>query len=203
MAQIASQLHAPPFVKLAGPVRNAVGSMVYAYKISNNDPLAWTTSAIVKAPQNQALATVIDPRFDHASVAIVDTSARDIQGMQLTAAPPPATSHATVTSYAPGVIDITLDQPAAAGQALVVSENYFPGWHATVDGKPAPVGLTDFNLVGVALPAGAKSIALRFVDAAYEKGKVVTLIAFIVAIGAWIAGAIVDRRQPPATQAIA
>jgi len=203
MAQIASQLHAPPFVKLAGPVRNAVGSMVYAYKISNNDPLAWTTTAIVKAPQNQALATVIDPRFDHASVAIVDTSARDIQGVQLASAPPPATSHATVTAYAPGVIDITLAQPAAAGQALVVSENYFPGWRATVDGKPAPLGLTDFNLIGVALPAGAKFISLRFVDVAYEKGKVVTLIALVVALGAWIAGAIIGRRQAPAPQAIA
>lgn len=203
MAQIASQLHAPPFVKLAGPVRNAVGSMVYSYKISNNDPLAWMTTAIVKAPQNQALATVLDPRFDHASVAIVDTTARDIQGVQLTAAPAPATSRATVTAYAPGSIDITLGQPAATGQALVVSENYFPGWHATVDGKPAPVAMTDFNLVGVALPQGAKSVALRFVDAAYEKGKVVTLIALIVAIVMWIAGALVERRRHSSAPSVA
>jgi hypothetical protein len=197
MAQVASQLHVPPFVKLAGPVRNAVGSMVYSYKIANSDPFAWTTTAIIKAPQPQALAAVLDPRFDPATVAIVDTTARDIAGVQMSALPAPATSHVAVTAYAPGSVDLTLDQPAAAGQALVVSENYFPGWHATVDGKTAPVGLTDFNLIGVALPAGAKSISLRFVDAAYEKGKVVTLIALLVAIGAWVAGALVERRRVP------
>jgi hypothetical protein len=195
MAQLASQLHTAPFIKLAGPVRNVVGSMVYAYKIPMTNPYAWTATAIVKAPQLQALATVLNPRFDPTTVAIADTSARDIQGTQISTLPPPSSTHATITAYRPGSVDLTLAPPPAAGQALVVSENYFPGWHATVDGKPAPVGLTNFNLIGVALPQGARQVSLRFIDAAYEKGKVVTLIAALVAIAAWIAGAIVDRRR--------
>src|SRR6185312_9196097 len=127
---------------------------------------------------------------DPTTVAIVDTSARDIQGAQISALPAPSSSRTTVTSYGPGSLDVTLAPPPVAGQALVVSENYFPGWQATVDGKPAPVGLTNFNLIGVALPQGAKTVSLRFIDAAYQKGKVVTLIAALVAIAAWIAGAV-------------
>jgi len=198
MMKIADQLHVS-LIKLAGPVRNVVGSMVYSYKIANTNPLAWTATAIVKAPQNQALATVLDPRFDPATVAIVDTTARDIAGIQISSLPAAATGTVKVTSYEPGSIDLALDQPASAGQALVVAENYFPGWHATADGKPAPLGLTDFNLIGVALPQGVRTVSLRFTDAAYEKGKVVTLVALVIAVGAWIAGALLERRRSSAS----
>jgi hypothetical protein len=50
-----------PFVRLAGPVRNAAGSMVYAYQIPRDNPAAWVTTSMVKAPEVQALATVVDP----------------------------------------------------------------------------------------------------------------------------------------------
>lgn len=195
IGSIAAQLKIPKPIKLAGPVRDAVGSMVYAYKFADAYPFAQVASAMVRAPQSQALPTIVNPRFDPGSVAIVDTSAKDVQTSQLTVAPAAATTHATVSSYSPGAIDIALDQPGTAGQALVVSENYFPGWHATVDGKAAPVALMNYNLIGVPLPAGAKTVQLRFTDAAYEKGKTISLLAALIAIALWIGGAIVERRR--------
>jgi hypothetical protein len=194
-AQASAQLKLPAFTKLAGPVRNAAGSMVYSYKLPIQNPLAWVASAIVKAPQDQALATVLDARFEPTRVAIADTSARTIPAVQLQTLPAPAASRVHVTSYAPGAIDLSLDQPANAGQALVVSENYFPGWNATVDGKSAPVGRMNYNLIGVALPPGAHAVQLRFDDAAYEKGKRVTLVALIVTLLLCIGGLAADRRR--------
>jgi uncharacterized membrane protein YfhO len=70
-----------------------------------------------------------------------------------------------------------LSDRAPAGSALVVSENYFPGWTAKVDGQPATVGRADYTLIGVQLPAGAKTVELMFDDQAYERGKLVTLFA--------------------------
>ncbi len=197
MAQFSEQLKVGAFTKLAGPVKDAAGSTVYAYKLPRTNTPAWVANTIVKAPADQALATVVDPRFEQARVAIVDTSATNIQGQQITTLPAPATTKATVTSNPPGAYDISLDQPATAGQALVVSDNYFPGWTATVNGVPAPVARTNYNLVGVALPAGARSVQLRFDDAAYEKGKVITLIAVIASVLLWGAGLLADRRRTP------
>jgi hypothetical protein len=139
---------------------------------------------------------VLNPRFDPRTVAIVDTTVRDVTPAPLTALPSPASQVAKVTSYAPGAIDVKLDKPAEAGQALLVSENYFPGWRAMADGKPASVALMNYNLIGVPLPAGATSIELRFTDAAYEKGKRVTVIALLLAIAAFVGGLVVDRRRP-------
>jgi hypothetical protein len=192
-AQASAQLKLPAFTKLAGPVRNAAGSMIYAYKLPLQNRFAWVASAIVKAPQEQALATVLDARFEPTRVAIADTSARDIPGVQLQTLPAPAVSRVRVTSYGPGAIDLSLDQPTTPGQALVVSENYFPGWRATVDGRSAPTGRMNYNLIGVALPQGASAVQLRFDDAAYEKGKRVTLIAIALAVLLWVAGVVIDR----------
>jgi hypothetical protein len=195
MGQVAQQIGVAPFTKLAGPVRNSSGSMVYAYKVSTDNPPAWVASAVVKAPQEQALGTVLDRRFDPRTVAIADTSMHDVTAAQLQALPAPAVETANVTSYAAGAIDIKLSQPATAGQALLVSENYYPGWSATAEGKPVSVALMNYNLIGIPLPAGATSIQLRFADPAYAKGKRVTLLAVLLAIVALVAGLVVDRRR--------
>jgi hypothetical protein len=203
MAKVAGQLGAQPFTLLAGPARSAAGSTVYAYKLAGNYPPAWVTSAMTKAPQNLAQATVLDPRFDQRTVAIVDTSATGIQAPPIQTLPPAATTGVKVTRYEPGSIDLALDAPSVAGQALVVSENYFPGWHAAADGKAAPVALMNYNLIGVALPPGSKNIELRFTDAAYEKGKLVTWLALVLSVVLWVGGWIADRRRGAATPAVA
>jgi hypothetical protein len=202
LAQVAKQAGWPaPPTRLAGPVRNAAGNMVYAYRLPGDMHPAWVATAMVKAPPEQALGTVLDPRFDPARVAIVDTSAKDIQVQPLQGLPEPTTTRAKVTAATEGSYDIALDQPARAGSALVVSENYYPGWHATVDGKPIPVARTNFNLIGMALPEGARTVQLRFTDAAYEKGKVLTLVALGVSVLILVAGVVVDRRRPAAIAA--
>jgi hypothetical protein len=193
--QLSSQLKVPPFTKLAGPVLDAAGSSVYAYRLSGDNRAAWIAPAMVKAPEAQALGTVLDPRFDPSRIAIIDTSATQIQAAAVQSLPEPSTTKVTVTAPGPGAYDITLDQPAVAGQALVVSDNYFPGWRATADGKPALVARANYNLIGVALPAGARSIQLRFEDAAYEKGKRLTLIAILAALVLLGIGVVADRRR--------
>jgi len=72
---------------------------------------------------------------------------------------------------------------------------------AKADGKPVSVGLMNYNLIGVALPAGARAIQLRFTDAAYETGKVVTIVALLAALIVWIGGGVLDRRAAAPTQA--
>ena len=90
---------------------------------------------------------------------------------------------------------LSLDAPAPAGSALVVSENYYPGWQATVNGQAAKLGRADFTLIGVELPAGAQTVELSFDSAPYHTGKTVTLIALALAACWWLAGAFAERRS--------
>jgi len=115
-------------------------------------------------------------------VAVFDTAAK-VTPVTLSALPKPLDITTNVTTYQPGHVVLDLSAPAPAGAALVVSENYYPGWHATVDGKAAPaIGRADYSLIGVALPAGARHVELNFDDPAYESGKKVTLAALLIAL---------------------
>jgi len=178
---------------LTGPVRNSAGSTVYLYRLPGENPYAWTVPAIAKAPDSDAEAAVLDPRFDPARIAVFDTSA-NVQPNVGQIPPEPLAISASTSSFGPGRAEIALSAPAPTGSALVVSENYFPGWVATVDGKVAPTYRADFNLIGVPLPAGARSISLRYHDPAVMTGRIITIIALLVALAALGAGLAADRR---------
>ena len=183
-----------PLTKLVGPVRNAAGTIVYLYRLPGDNPAAWVANGIVRGTDAQAEATVLDPGFSPTRAAIVDSSARveAVDPAKLgTAAPTPV----TIGRYDPGAITVKLTSPAPAGSALIVSENFFPGWTATVDGKAAQVVRADFNLIGVILPTGANAVELSFADPAYRTGKMVTFIALAIALLLLMSGAFTQRQS--------
>jgi hypothetical protein len=184
----------PGVRRVAGPVRNAAGSMVYLFELHGENPLAWVAPVIVKAPDDEILSTVLDPRFDVRRAALFDTAA-PVTARTVSSLPAPLATRVNVTSYAPGKIALALDTPPPAGSALIVAENHYPGWRATVDGRPANVGRAQYTLIGVELPANARSVELTFDSAPYHTGKAVTLAALVFSALWWLAGALVDRRS--------
>ncbi len=182
---------------VAGPVRNAAGTMTYLYELPGEHPAAWVAPLMVKLDDATTKATILNPLFDVRRVAIFDSSAVVEAKPVNTPVPEPVSFGVKVTRYDPGAIDLTLEGQAPTGSALVVSENYYPGWSAQVDGKPATIGRVDFTLIGVALPDGARSVTLRFESAPYQTGRTVTLAALAMALVLIGFGTIVDRRASP------
>jgi hypothetical protein len=188
----AEDLGIPGLNRVVGPVQNAYGSTVFLYQLTDTFPAAFVTPAIVKATDDEMLGTVLDPRFDVTRAGLFDTAAA-VKGVQLTSLPAASPITARTTRFDPGAIDVELDQPAIEGNALIVSENYYPGWTATVDGKPATIGRADMSLIGVELPVGARKIELRFDSPPYHTGKKVTLVALLLATAWWVGGAFVGK----------
>jgi uncharacterized membrane protein YfhO len=77
----------------------------------------------------------------------------------------------------------------------VMSENYYPGWRATVNGAEVPVARANYNLIGVSLPAGAQDVELAFHDLRYGTGKLMTLLALAIALIGVAAGIVLARRS--------
>jgi uncharacterized membrane protein YfhO len=80
-------------------------------------------------------------------------------------------------------MSISLAGADSAPSHLLVSENWYPDWRAEVDGQPAVVRRGDHTLLSVDLPPGARQVALTFDSDAYRRGKMISLISLIVAIG--------------------
>src|SRR5262249_49121323 len=49
---------------------------------------------------------------------------------------------------------VTVRTASDAGGLLVLTDRWFPGWQATVDGRPAAILRTDYLYRGVVIPAG-------------------------------------------------
>lgn len=184
----------PELKLLVGPVKNSAGSTVYLYRLPGENPYAWVAAGMTKAPDEDVLQAILDPRFDPLRLAVVsDTS--PLQLPLMSAPPAPLAITTTTSQYAPGHATIALSAPSPQGAALVVSENYFPGWRATVNGLPQPTFRTNFNLIGVQLPTGAHTVELTFHDPAVDAGKGVTLVALLLALGALAGGVVMDWRR--------
>lgn len=192
--QLTLQLGLPPMQKVVGPVQDAQGTSVYLYRLPGENPFAWLATTFVKASDDQALDVVRKQQFDPRRVAILDTSS-SISAREIRSLPEPLETSVRVLDYAPGRIQMQLASPAPGNAALVVSENYYTGWHATVDGRPAATDRADYNLIGVQLPAGARAVELRYDDPAYEKGKVVTIAAVLLSILAILGGVLSSRQR--------
>ena len=183
----------PGMRRVAGPATNAAGNIVYLFEFADDNPGAWVTPIAIKAPDENVLATILDPRFDVRVAALFDTGAAVPVGPVPQRLPPPSDVRVRATRWQPGRISLALDRPASPGSALVVSENYYPGWVATADGRPAPIGRAQYVLIGVGLPAGARNVELVFQSAAFRRGRVLTFAAVAAALLLLAGGAARDR----------
>lgn len=91
---------------------------------------------------------------------------------------------ATVTHYGANELTVTV-QPTAPAY-LVLSELWYPGWQATVNGAPSEVLRVNQALRAVALPVGAATVQLWFAPRSWQIGLLgfaVGVILFALCLG--------------------
>ncbi len=72
---------------------------------------------------------------------------------------------------------IQIQTQTAAPTFLVLSDVFYPGWQATIDGKPTKIFQTNYVQRGVQLPAGNHLIEYRFEPMSFKLGAGITLDA--------------------------
>ena len=94
---------------------------------------------------------------------------------------------ATITRYTPNEVAATLDV-REAGWA-VLSDNWYPGWTATLDDQPVAVQRADTIFRAVAVPPGKHQLVLRFLPTDLLTGGAVSaataLLTLIGGLFAW------------------
>ncbi len=71
---------------------------------------------------------------------------------------------------------------------VIVSDTYFPGWHAYVDGHAAEVYPVNGPMRGVVVPAGDHSVTMRYRPASAMIGGFCTLLGVVGAVLLWRRG---------------
>ncbi len=135
-------------------------------------PRAWLAHRLAVEPSGVAqLSRLATPAFDRAGTVML--AAPLAADQPLPAATPLARDdHVTIAQYAPEAVLLNTDSPAAS--VLILADQAFPGWEATVDGHPTPILTADHLLRGVYLPAGAHSVQFRYRPVGFAWGAVIT-----------------------------
>jgi hypothetical protein len=82
--------------------------------------------------------------------------------------------HARITTLDPNKVEVKTE---AGGPALLVlSANHYPGWRAYVDGQSADTMRVNYNLRGVAVPAGAHLVTFVYWPKSVLIGLVISLL---------------------------
>ncbi len=85
-----------------------------------------------------------------------------------------------VTSYDLNNVEVTVR--SAAPGVLVIGDAYAPGWHATVDGQPAPIARADAILRAVPIPAGTHLVELSYLPTPFLIGGAISIISLIILV---------------------
>lgn len=172
----------PGFSRWPEPIERAGGGRVAVFERDTPPAYAWVSAGAIKADDSTALGAVLDPRLDPRSLAVLAEDAA-VTPAPLDALPDPLGVTAAVREWEPGRMLIELTPAAPSDAYLVVAENWYGGWTATVDEVPAPVVRTNVAQIGVPIPAGSRTVALRFASADYARGRLLSVLSLLVALG--------------------
>jgi hypothetical protein len=142
-------------------------------------PRAWLASEAESVDGEEALRRIRGEgakEFDPRRTALLEVAPAELPA--LAGGELEAGSGATVVSYAADriAIETRADKPSV----LVVSEIFYPGWEATVDGRPTPLRLTDFLLRGVYVDAGSHRVEMRYRPPALRYGALISLSTLLL-----------------------
>ncbi|MGB5051407.1 MAG: hypothetical protein WBO46_20835, partial [Caldilineaceae bacterium] len=91
-------------------------------------------------------------------------------------------------SDSPNFLEFHFSSPTPA--FLVLSEVWYPGWRATVNGVETPVRRANYALRGVAVPAGEVTVEMRFAPDSWRWGLGLAGVGLVLLL----AGLVVGRR---------
>ncbi|MGC8838690.1 MAG: YfhO family protein, partial [Anaerolineae bacterium] len=137
-------------------------------------PRAFLVNRALSAEGEAAWSLIREPGFEPTRQIVVEGG----PALERTAA---EAGRVQVAVYLPDRMEVQVE--AAEPAYLFLSEVFYPGWQATVDGEPAPVYRANGLFRAVLVPAGPHRVVLTFSPRPWRVGLGVSLVASLGAAG--------------------
>jgi len=172
---------------LALPAWASVDQTLYIYDVQDWAPRVWIARdwrTIDGDAESSGVLEAIDGRIDRVLVDR-DPGIPSAPAIGTEVVHPPERDAQRVT------VRVELSQPGL----LVLNEAMFPGWEATVDGRPTEMVTVNTLMRGVPIDSsGAHTVVMTYAPPGFAAGIVVSLVALGALIVVAAAGIWVDRR---------
>lgn len=148
----------------------------FYYRRIDPFPRAWIARKAIVEPDDGAVrAQIAAPDVNLLETAFVDRAVACLAGEG---------GMATITEYRPN--DVTLEVSGGGG-LLVLSDQYYPGWRATVDGDSADIVRADTVFRAVCVPPGEHTVRFAYRPLSLMVGVGLTVAGWLAwLVAAWI-----------------
>jgi len=140
----------------------------FVYENTGNLGRAWFVDELRVAQPRAILEAMRDATFNPSTTAFVEKA--------VTVRPVKDSTRSvrmTAKSNQHIAFSATVSQPSF----LVISEVYYPEWHAYVDGREVETHKTNFLLRGIELTPGTHTVEFRYISPGFETGRTVSIAA--------------------------
>ena len=146
------------------------------YRFAHFKPRAYLVEEVVTVPDAESAAEQLaQPDFDYWNAALVVGDSELGVGSPLA----PTESAAVVSRTANSIIiQATAEEP----RLLVLSDAYYPGWQAEIDGIPTEILQTNVALRGVVIPSGSHTITMQFRPWTFSVGVAISLFTGLIVL---------------------
>ncbi len=135
---------------------------------------------VVVSDADSAFRATTSPAFRARRVAVSEDSIPGVRESPDLAGQATYAGGAQLTSY--GDERVVVRAAARRPSILVLTDTYYPGWKATVDGKSVPVHRIDYLLRGIRLAPGSHRVEFRYQPASWRVGRIVSALALVVVL---------------------
>ena len=186
----------PGYHIVMGPVATAAGTRAFVYEADTIPPYARVVPAALKVDNDSAIPpTLADPRLPGFDRVVLLPKEAPLSPPALRGLPPPSASRARVTAWDAGQMTVELDPAPRDSSYVMIAENWYLDWRASVDGHAARVLRGDNALLTIPVAPGSHKIELSYHSRAYAQGKVIAFVTLILVLAGFVVPPLVARRR--------
>ncbi len=164
-------------VKEDSQYKHVYGDEVNIYENTQAFPRAFLVGDVTaRVDEDEVVAAMKMEGFDPRVSAVIDSA----DELGLTNKEPISFDRVTLISYKDQ--QVMLDVNAPAKSFLVLSDTYYPGWKAYVDGKETKVYQANLALRGITVEAGNHRVEFRYQPDSFRTGLYLSLASLLAGL---------------------
>ncbi|MDM8527280.1 YfhO family protein [Anaerolineales bacterium HSG24] len=160
---------------------SATDGMTYVHRLKKVGPRAWLVNQIQVTDDETIRQRIAAPEFDRWQIGLLESDESDEITLKSSQSETIISEITTLTHHAPGHLSLTVNSSEPA--LLILSEPYYPGWQATVNGQATSILRADYILRAIPVPAGESAVELQFWPLSFIIGALISGLTVILLVG--------------------
>jgi hypothetical protein len=132
------------------------------------------------ADEDESLRRVLDPAFDPVRTVVLEGVP---EGERAPFGPDAGVGEVVLLEDRPEEIRLRVE--TRADSILVVSDTFYPGWQARIDGAETPILRANYALRALRVPAGSHEVELLYRPRSFRLGVVGSGLGVLLVLGLW------------------